>query len=70
MKTLYLARHAKSSWDNPANTDFERPLNKRGKNDAPMMAEILRDNHQSPPQGNARGLPAWSKQSPQSELCA
>jgi phosphohistidine phosphatase len=39
LKTLYLLRHAKSSWKNPALADFDRPLNKRGKTDAPRMAE-------------------------------
>lgn len=34
MKTINLIRHAKSSWDNIELTDFERPLNKRGINDA------------------------------------
>ncbi len=38
-KTLYLLRHAKSSWNDLALNDFDRPLNKRGKHDAPMMAE-------------------------------
>lgn len=41
MKTLFLLRHAKSSWDNPNDTDFERPLNKRGLKTAPFMGEIL-----------------------------
>lgn len=41
MKKLYLIRHAKSSWSNPLLDDFERPLNQRGKNDAPLMAKIL-----------------------------
>lgn len=41
MKTLYLIRHAKSSWDNPSLSDFARPLNKRGKNDAPFMGAVL-----------------------------
>jgi len=41
MKTLYLIRHAKSSWDDRDQTDFERPLNKRGEHDAPLMADIL-----------------------------
>lgn len=35
-------RHAKSSWADPALTDFERPLNKRGKRDSPRMAEHLK----------------------------
>lgn len=37
-----LIRHAKSSWANPAQTDFERPLNERGEHDAPMMGERLK----------------------------
>ena len=41
MKTLLLIRHAKSSWDDPELTDYERPLNERGKKDAPAMAEKL-----------------------------
>ncbi len=41
-KTLYIARHAKSSWDDASLSDFERPLNKRGKRDAPIMAEKLK----------------------------
>ena len=41
MKTLYLVRHAKSSWKFPELDDFDRPLNKRGKRDAPMMGERL-----------------------------
>lgn len=41
MKTLYLVRHAKSSWKHPELSDIDRPLNKRGKNNAPLMAERL-----------------------------
>ena len=41
MKTLYLLRHAKSSWDNPKLDDFERPLNKRGHHDAPLMGNLM-----------------------------
>jgi len=41
MKQLYLIRHAKSSWSNPHLNDFDRPLNKRGKRDAPVMAKRL-----------------------------
>jgi phosphohistidine phosphatase len=41
MKTLYLVRHAKSSWKYPKLDDFERPLNKRGRNNAPFMGEII-----------------------------
>lgn len=43
MKTLYLLRHAKSSWANPGQKDYDRPLNDRGLHDTPEMAERLRD---------------------------
>ena len=43
MKILYLIRHAKSSWKDPTLCDVERPLNKRGKRDAPVMARRLSD---------------------------
>jgi phosphohistidine phosphatase len=43
MKTLILVRHAKSSWDDPSLNDYERPLNNRGKRDAPMMADRLHE---------------------------
>ncbi len=42
MKRLYLIRHAKSSWKNPDLADFDRPLNKRGKENAPFMGRRLR----------------------------
>ena len=41
MKVLILIRHAKSSWKNPGIPDRARPLNKRGKRDAPAMGERL-----------------------------
>lgn len=40
-RELLLLRHAKSDWSTDAATDFERPLNKRGRRDAPRMAEWL-----------------------------
>jgi phosphohistidine phosphatase len=40
-KKLYLLRHAKSSWKDFSIRDFDRPLNKRGKHDAPMMAKRM-----------------------------
>ena len=43
MKTLYLIRHAKSSWDDPLQDDFDRPLNKRGMKDAPRMGKRLQE---------------------------
>ena len=47
MKNLYLLRHAKSSWDNPGLSDKDRPLNKRGLHDAPMMGERFRERGES-----------------------
>ena len=41
MKILYLVRHAKSSWKFPDLDDIDRPLNKRGKRDAPRMGNFL-----------------------------
>ena len=41
MKQLIVTRHAKSSWNSDASSDFLRPLNKRGKSDTPMMAARL-----------------------------
>jgi len=43
MKHLYLARHAKSSWKETGLSDIERPLNERGRKDAPFMGKILVD---------------------------
>jgi phosphohistidine phosphatase len=42
-KILLVVRHAKSSWDITDLNDFERPLNDRGKKDAPQMAKRLID---------------------------
>ncbi|MFB7842960.1 histidine phosphatase family protein [Microbacterium sp. NPDC056052] len=43
MKTLLLARHAKSDWETAGLRDHDRPLNARGRRDTPMMARRLRD---------------------------
>ncbi|GAK58981.1 phosphoglycerate mutase [Candidatus Vecturithrix granuli] len=48
MKRVYLLRHAKSSWQDSSLEDFERPLNKRGKQDAPEMGQRLRSQHVLP----------------------
>lgn len=42
MKHLLLCRHAKSSWKDGTLTDFDRPLNKRGRQNAPEMGRKLR----------------------------
>ncbi len=44
MKTLFILRHAKSSWENADLADFDRPLNKRGLESAPPVGEIIRKN--------------------------
>ena len=41
MKSLTIVRHAKSSWKNRGLSDRERPLNKRGNRDAPIMGQRL-----------------------------
>lgn len=43
MKTLYLVRHAKSSWKFEELSDHDRPLNKRGRSDAPLIGQELAD---------------------------
>lgn len=43
MKTLTIVRHAKSSWNEPRLSDRERPLNKRGERDAPVMGKRIAD---------------------------
>ena len=42
MKTLYLLRHAKSSWDDPTLDDFDRPLAARGRAAAPRIGAFMR----------------------------
>ncbi len=48
MKTLYILRHAKSSWNNSDLADFDRPLNERGLETAPFMGNIIYENHFQP----------------------
>jgi phosphohistidine phosphatase len=43
MKTLLILRHAKSSWKFPDLSDHDRPLNRRGKRDAPRMGKTLKE---------------------------
>ena len=43
MKTLTLVRHAKSSWKDTSLRDRDRPLNKRGKRDAPVMGKRIHE---------------------------
>ena len=48
MKTLLILRHAKSSWKVPDLLDHDRPLNRRGKRDAPRMGKLLKEKELSP----------------------
>ena len=48
MKRLTLLRHAKSSWDDPGLDDYHRPLNPRGRRDAPEMGRRLKATGQVP----------------------
>jgi len=48
MKTLLVVRHAKSSWTDSALDDHERPLNTRGRRDAPRMGELVREHRLTP----------------------
>jgi phosphohistidine phosphatase len=48
MLTLLILRHAKSSWDDRALDDHDRPLNERGQRDAPLMGRFVRDQRLRP----------------------
>jgi phosphohistidine phosphatase len=48
MKSVLILRHGKSSWKDPELTDHDRPLNKRGKRDAPHIGAFLKNEHLDP----------------------
>jgi phosphohistidine phosphatase len=48
MKTLFILRHAKSSWGNPELSDFDRQLNAQGLKTVPRMGETIFDNEFQP----------------------
>jgi phosphohistidine phosphatase len=48
MKTLYIVRHAKSSWEHEGIEDIDRPLKKRGINDAHLLSKFLSKNIDRP----------------------
>jgi len=48
MKTLLVLRHAKSSWNDSALADHDRPLNDRGEHDAPRMGTLVRQQRLTP----------------------
>jgi phosphohistidine phosphatase len=43
MKTILILRHAKSSWKHPELSDHDRPLNKRGRGEAPQVGQHLKE---------------------------
>ena len=45
MKQIFLLRHAKSDWSNLGQQDFDRPLSKRGINNAAKISEYVRKNN-------------------------
>lgn len=48
MKTLFVLRHAKSSWENPDASDFDRQLNEQGLKTTPIMGDTMLKNHFQP----------------------
>lgn len=48
MKTLYIVRHAKSSWKYDSVKDIDRPLKERGINDAHLLSKYLAENIKRP----------------------
>jgi len=48
MKTLLILRHAKSSWATPTIADHDRPLNSRGKADAPRIGDLIKKQDLTP----------------------
>jgi len=48
LRQIFLLRHAKSSWGDPAQGDFDRPLNERGRRNARAMADFLKGAHIRP----------------------
>lgn len=48
MKRVLFIRHAKSSWNEATQLDIDRPLNERGKRDAPFMGKVLKQKEALP----------------------
>ena len=63
MKTVFLLRHAKSSWDQPLLEDFRRPLSSRGRKAAPRVGRYLARNGLIPERvlcsGAVRAVETW-----------
>lgn len=69
MPELLLLRHAKSSWDDPALDDFDRPLGPRGRRAAPVMGRHLRERGLVPDRvlcsAAARARETWARAAPE-----
>jgi phosphohistidine phosphatase len=69
MKTVYLLRHAKSSWDDESLDDFARPLAKRGRTAAPKMGKFMNDEGLVPDavlcSGAKRAVETWELVGPE-----
>ena len=48
MKTLFILRHAKSSWKDETLPDFERPLNSRGRKAAELIGSVFQEEKVQP----------------------
>jgi len=48
MKEILIMRHGKSDWSDETKSDFNRPLNKRGQHDAPLIGKHLKENNLVP----------------------
>jgi phosphohistidine phosphatase len=48
MKTLFILRHAKSSWKDDSLKDFDRPLNSRGRKAAELIGTLMRKEKLTP----------------------
>ena len=64
-------RHAKSSWRHPELSDHLRPLNKRGRKSAPLMARALRQRGWVPElvlsSDSVRTRETWARMAPELE---
>jgi phosphohistidine phosphatase len=71
MRKLFLLRHTKSSWDDPAIEDFDRPLNGRGRKDAKRMGKYMAEQGIRPGialvSGAVRTLATWEMIEPHLE---
>ncbi len=67
-RVLYLLRHAKSSWSDSRLSDFDRPLNGRGRKAAPQMATYMKQHGLAPTfvlcSSARRAVETWDLMSP------